>query len=168
MRGPLDILRETWEASPKSEETVVSHVLETQRRLKEMADIVEENLVIRQEAQKQWYDKRACLREFKSGDPVLVLLPTTTDKRTAQWQGPPYQVLERKGKVTYSDDMHDKRKRTRVFHVNMLKAFLVRSDETCFLEEVLQEGIIDEIPAWKDDMVGEARFGGKLSTETLQ
>eukprot|EP00731_Ephydatia_muelleri_P031368 Em0022g882a len=53
VRGPLDILRETWEASPKSEETVVSHVLETQRRLKEMADIVEENLVIRQGAQKQ-------------------------------------------------------------------------------------------------------------------
>ena len=110
VRGPLDILRETWEASPKSEETVVSHVLETQRRLKEMADIVEENLVIRQGAQKQWYDKRARLSEFKSGDPVLVL-PTTTDKLTAQWQGP-YQVLERKGKVTYSVDIHDKRKRT--------------------------------------------------------
>ena len=169
VRGPLDILRETWEASPKSEETVVSHVLEThaQQRLKEMADIVEENLVIRQGAQKQWYDKRARLREFKSGDPVLVLLPTTTDKLTAQWQGP-YQVLERKGKVTYSVDMHDKRKRTRVFHVNMLKAFQVRSEETCFLEEVLQEGV-DEIPAWKDDTVGEAHFGEQLSTEqTIQ
>ena len=113
-----------------------------------MADIhvVEENLVIQQEAQKQWYDKRARLREFKSGDPVLVLLPMTADKLTAQWQGP-YQVLERKkGKVTHSVDMHDKRKRTRVFHVNMLKAFQVRLEETCFLEEVLQEGI-DEIPA---------------------
>ena len=31
VRFPLGILRETWEASPKSEETVVSHVLETQQ-----------------------------------------------------------------------------------------------------------------------------------------
>ena len=67
-------------------------------------------------------------------------------------------MLERKGKVTYSVDMHDKRKRTRAFDVNMLKAFQVHSEEACFLEKVLREGI-DKLPAWKDDMVGEASFG---------
>lgn len=50
----------------------------------------------------------------------------------------------------------------------MLKALQVRSEEAGFLEEVLQEGI-DKIPAWKDDMVGEAIFGEQLSTDqTLQ
>ncbi|KAL5494251.1 hypothetical protein EMCRGX_G015544 [Ephydatia muelleri] len=52
-RGPLDILRETWEASFKSDETVVSYVLETQRRLKEMADIAGENMLESQEEQKR-------------------------------------------------------------------------------------------------------------------
>ena len=52
----------------------------------------------------RWYDVKARLREFKAGDPVLVLLPTSTNKLLAQWQGP-YQVLERMGQVTYLVDM---------------------------------------------------------------
>ena len=102
---------------------------------------------------------------IQTGDSVLVLLPMTMDKLTAQWQGP-YQVLEQKGKVTYWVDIH-KKKRTRVFHVNMLKAFQVHSEEAFFLEEVLQEGI-DQIPTWKDDMVGEASFGEQLSTDQMK
>lgn len=63
--------------------------------------------------------------DYKSGDPVLVMLPTSSNKLLAQWQGP-YQVVERMGKMTYLVDMHDRRKRRRVFHSNMLKAFHVR------------------------------------------
>ena len=71
------------------------------------------------------------------------------------------------GDLQYSVDMHDKRKRTRAFDVNMLKAFQVHSEEACFLEKVLQEGIA-ELPAWKDDMVGEASFEEQLSTDQMK
>ena len=165
VRGPLDILRETWEASSKSDETVVSYVLETQRRLKEMADIAGENMLESQEEQKRWYDRRARLREFKRGDPVLVLLPTTADKLMAQWQGP-YQVLAREGKVTYLVDMHDRKKRRRVFHVNMLKAFHVRTEAVGYMEEDILEGV-DDIPVWKEEVATEAQFGEELSVEQL-
>lgn len=93
-----------------------------------MAETVEENLTKVQGKQKRWYDKGARLREFKKGDPVLVLLPTSSSKLLALWQGP-YQIMERTGKVTYQVNMHNKRKRCRVFHVNMLKAYQVRSQE---------------------------------------
>eukprot|EP00731_Ephydatia_muelleri_P002369 Em0001g2369a len=167
VRGPLDILRETWEASSKSDETVVSYVLETQRRLKEMADIAGENMLESQEEQKRWYDRRARLREFERGDPVLVLLPTTTDKLMAQWQGP-YQVLAREGKVTYLVDMHDRKKRRRVFHVNMLKAFHVRTEAVGYMEEdVLEEGV-DDIPVWKEEVAAGAKFGVELGAEQLR
>ncbi|KAL5516825.1 hypothetical protein EMCRGX_G002246 [Ephydatia muelleri] len=167
VRGPLDILRETWEASSKSDETVVSYVLETQRRLKEMADIAGENMLESQEEQKRWYDRRARLREFERGDPVLVLLPTTTDKLMAQWQGP-YQVLAREGKVTYLVDMHDRKKRRRVFHVNMLKAFHVRTEAVGYMEEdVLEEGV-DDIPVWKEEVAAGAKFGDELGAEQLR
>ena len=112
----------------------MSYVLETQRRLKKIADIAGENMLKSQEEQKRWYDRRARLREFERGDPVLVLLPTTADKLTAQWQGP-YQVLARQGKVTYLVDMRDRRKRRRVFHVNMLKAFHVRTEAVGYMKE---------------------------------
>ena len=104
---------------------MVSYVLATQEKLRDMAEIVKENLTRVQKKQKTWYDKDARMREFADGDPVLVLLPTSTSKLLAQWQGP-YQVVKRVGQVSYLIDMHDKRKRRRVFHVNMLKAFRVR------------------------------------------
>ena len=68
-----------------------------------------ENLKKVQDKQREWYHKDARLREFSEGDPVLVLLPTSTSKLLAQWQGP-YQVLKRVGKVTYLVDIHDKKK----------------------------------------------------------
>ena len=46
---------------------------------------------------------------------MLVLLPTSTNKLLAQWQGP-YQVVSRMGKLHYLLDMHDRRKHQRVFH----------------------------------------------------
>ena len=92
VRGPLDILKETWEADQKSDESVVSYVLATREKLEDMVDCVKQNMETQQARQKKWYDTRARLREFKPGDAVLVLLPTSTNKLLAQWQGP-YSVL---------------------------------------------------------------------------
>lgn len=49
-----------------------------------MAEIVEENLMKVQSKQKQWYDKGARMREFMKGDPLMVLLPTSSSKLLAQ------------------------------------------------------------------------------------
>ena len=65
-----------------------------------MTEHVQENLKAAGVRQKKWYDRNARDRSFQVGDQVLVLLPSTTSKLTAQWQGP-YQVLSRVGKVNY-------------------------------------------------------------------
>ena len=44
VRGPLDVLKETWERSPKSDDSVVSHVLVMRERMEEMATLVQNNL----------------------------------------------------------------------------------------------------------------------------
>jgi len=49
-------------------------------------------------------------REFETGEKVVVLLATTTNKLLAQWQGP-CRVLHRVGEVICEVDMPDKRKR---------------------------------------------------------
>lgn len=162
VRGPLDILKETWESDQKSDESVVSYVMSMQQKLKEMAKCVKENMLEKQDEQKRWYDVKARLREFNAGDPVLVLLPTSTNKLLAQWQGL-YQVLERMGRVTYLVDMYDKKKRQRVFHINMLKAFSVRtSSEICsYTEEDVSEQ--DDISVWNEASTKKAEFGDELS-----
>ncbi len=44
VRGPLDILKECWEASSKSSESIVSYVLTMQEKLAKMSELPRENL----------------------------------------------------------------------------------------------------------------------------
>ncbi|KAL5479524.1 hypothetical protein EMCRGX_G023052 [Ephydatia muelleri] len=59
-----------------------------------MTELVKQNLLEAQRKQKTWYDSHARSLEFRDGDLVLVLLPSSSNKLLAQWQGP-YQVLRR-------------------------------------------------------------------------
>ena len=106
VRGPLDILKESWVASERADESVVSHILDMREKLSKMQAIVQDNLKGSQQRQKRWYDKSARHREFQQGDQVLVLLPTSTNKLLAQWQGP-YKVKDRVGNINYLVEMHD-------------------------------------------------------------
>ena len=80
VRGPLDVLRESWEVSTKSKENVVSYVLATCDKLDSMYSLVTENMQQAQKTQKEWYDHNACHRQLAIGDQVLVLLPTDSNK----------------------------------------------------------------------------------------
>ena len=59
VRGPLDILKEEWEADKKSDESVLSHVLLVRERMEQMSDLVSENLKVAQQCQKTWYGQCA-------------------------------------------------------------------------------------------------------------
>ena len=113
-----------------------------------MVDIVHRNTAQVQEAQKTWYDRTARTHEFKTSDEVLVLLPTTTNKLSAQWQGP-YKVLKKTGPLNYLIDMHDTRKRKRIFHVNMLKSWYAPVSSGYWTEELPEpENDEEDFPAW--------------------
>ena len=44
LRGPLDVIRETWEADVSCGECIVSYVVEMRERLEAMAELVKENM----------------------------------------------------------------------------------------------------------------------------
>ena len=158
VRGPLDVLKESWVASEKGDESVISHILNMREKLSKMVDLVETNLVKAQNRQKRWYDRSARDREFKVGDQVLVLLPTSTNKLLAQWQGP-YVVKEKVGKVNYLVEMHDRRKRHRIFHVNMLKQWHMPV-ATAYLMTVtsLEVDEDDDVPVWDNTTTNDNQF----------
>ena len=168
VRGPLDILRESWEASRRSSESVVSHVLMMREKLAQMSELVQENMKKAQQKQKTWYDRNSREREFHPADEVLVLLPTTTNKLLAQWQGP-YRVLRRIGKVDYVIDMHDRRKRHRTFHVNMLRKWHEPAVSAfTAMEEVADEPDGEDVPVWNGEASTAASnpvFGEQLTSE---
>jgi len=120
VRGPLDVLKEEWGASPKSDTIIISHVMLMRERLEQMSMTVQENMQQAQTQQKRWYNQTARDQTLDPGDLVLALLPTSTSKFLAQWHGP-YEVVRQVGKVNYLVDMVGQRKRRRVFHINMLR-----------------------------------------------
>ena len=148
VNGPLDVLRQLWEVSPRSKENVTSHILSMRDKMEKMADVVKKNMEQAQEKQKRWYDKPAAHRQFESGNHVLVLLPTDTNKLLAEWQGP-YEVLKQVGRVNYQIDTYDRKKRKRIFHVNMLRPWHTPQEDTAyFSNDVGEEG--EDIPVWSE------------------
>ena len=165
VRGPLDVLKEAWESEKRSKESVVSHVLSVRDRLDKMAKIVQQNLSTSQKTQKWWYDQNAREREFQLDETVLVLLPTVKNKLLAQWQGP-YQIVKRIGKVNYLIDMHNRRKRRRVFHVNMLRKWHVSPTVSLWAEELSESDPGDDVPSWNEGRAEDTpKFGDQLNPE---
>ncbi len=123
VQGPLDLLRKSWEegsAAKTEERGIVQYVLEMRDRLEQYREQARENLHRKQQAQKQWYDQHARLRQFLPGQKVLLLLPTSSNKLLAKWQGP-YSVARKMGPVTYEIHHPDKGKSKQTYHVNLLK-----------------------------------------------
>ncbi len=121
VRGPLDVLRESWEAtdSPKTK-NILTYVLKMREKLQQSTALARENLVRSQVQQKHWYDKTARSRSFEPGEEVLLLLPTSENKLLAKWQGP-YQIKSKVGPVTYQIEIPSRNLPLQTFHVNMLK-----------------------------------------------
>lgn len=122
VQGPLDLLRRGWEdpASRTEEKGIVQYVLEMRDRLERYRELAKENLQEAQKAQKRWYDQHARLRQFQPGQKVLLLLPTSSNKLLAKWQGP-YTVVRKMGPVTYEIHHPDKGKAKQTYHINLLK-----------------------------------------------
>ena len=82
-----------------------------------------DNLRSAQAKQKAYYDRQSRQRSFLKGDQALLLLPSSPRKLEAAWQGP-FSVTRVVDKVNYELDLGPhRRKRFRVFHINLLRQF---------------------------------------------
>lgn len=133
-----------------------------------MSDIAQENMQAAQRQQKTWYDQKARERSFQPDDQVLVLLPMSPAKLTAQWQGP-YRVIRPVGKVNYMYLIHmpDRRNKRAVLHVNMLQKWHTQVS-TGFLAQEVAEDREEDIPSWKADNRCGAKVGSQLTPTQAQ
>ena len=86
-------------------------------------EIARENLRGAQSKMKYNFDKRAKIREFKPRDLVLMFLPVKKAPLTAKYQGP-FEVVKRVGRSNYILSTPGRRKRTRLVHANLMKAYV--------------------------------------------
>ena len=156
VRGPLDVLREEWIQDPDTETDVLSFVMAVRDRMETAKEIVEENAKTAQTKQKTYYDRKTRKMNLQPGDKVLLLLPSSTKKFVAQWQGP-YTVTKRTGKVNYEIQMPDKGNRKQVFHVNYLRKW---QERTCEVNAVIEDG--DDIEEYQWTSGDEPNLGQQL------
>ncbi|KAI7814468.1 hypothetical protein IRJ41_019425, partial [Triplophysa rosa] len=112
VRGPLKILQEQILSSdhPSSTKNVLDHVSEFRERL---------------------FQLKAIQRSFRSGDLVLILLPVVGSVLHAKFAGP-YEVKEKVSETDYVVNTPDRRRKTRLCHVNMLKLDEVKMNSAAF------------------------------------
>ncbi len=119
-RGVLDVLRETWEEGPSESKNEIQHVLDLRTKLHTLGQLSMENLLQAQDKQRRLYNRGARLRKFAPGDKVLVLLPTSSSKLLAKWQGP-FEVTRRVGDLNYEVVRTDRSGARQIYHLNLLK-----------------------------------------------
>ena len=88
VRGPLDVLQVEWLQNPDAETDVLSYVMDVRNRMETAREIMLENAKEAQAKQKAYYDQKTKEMNLQPGDKVLLLLPSSTKKFIAQWQGP--------------------------------------------------------------------------------
>ena len=140
------MLRELWtgERVEKEDEHAATYVVDLRNRIEDTCRIVQENLRTASDRYKSHFDKKAAMREFRTGEKVLLLLPTKRNKLEMEWRGP-YQVEHRKGEFDYWIDVDGKRK---LYHVNMLKLYKPRKEP----EQVPVSAVpvIEEQEGWEE------------------
>ncbi|XP_066946104.1 uncharacterized protein [Macrobrachium rosenbergii] len=125
VRGPLDIVREHLEVNDNNKINVIDYLSNLQEKLRSAWEFAQNNLVASQSRMKFQYDLDTKSRSFEVGDKVLVLLPLPGNMLKAQFSGP-WKVVKKLSEVNYVIETPQRRRKTQICHVNMLKPFVDR------------------------------------------
>ena len=101
------------------------YVFELRNHIEDTCRLAREQLASSQLRYKRNFDKKARVRTLEVGNQVLVLLPSDHRKLVMHWKGP-YEVTKKVGVRDYQIRVGIN---LRLFHVNMLKRYLVRTEE---------------------------------------
>ena len=130
MRGPLRLLKEKWlSESPKPEHNVLDYVSSFRERLNYVCQLARDNLAQSQTKMKLRHDKKSVLRVFQPGEKVLVLLPLSGSSLQSRFSGP-YTVERKISETDYVVQTPDRKRKSRVCHINMLKCYFSRVSDS--------------------------------------
>lgn len=176
VRGPLAVIKDALVDSdpPKN---IIDYVNGFRHRLYVAVEKAQENLTCAQSKMKKRYDLKAERREFSPGDLVLALTPLVDSPFQAKFSGP--YVVERKvSELNYVIATPNRKKTSRMCHVNLLKPYYSRDGSVpensvaLSVHSSLSSGLSPAVHGGKDGDVmwpDESRLGGRLkNSETLR
>lgn len=98
-------------------------------RLHHANSLAKDSLLSAQTVMKTRYDRSAVSRQFSVGDKVLALLPIPGSALSARFTGQ-YEVQKCISPTDYVIATPERRRKTRVCHINMLKRYITRENAT--------------------------------------
>ena len=127
VRGPLNILRQSWTPNSRSPQLATDWLLKLRDDLDKMRKLAADQQATTQERTKRWHDQTVKTITFSPRDLVLVFTPVITRSKVSKlqdrWKGP-FEVIEQVSPVTYRVNTQDRRKRIRTVHVTAMKVWL--------------------------------------------
>lgn len=122
------MLQESWVSDEKMECNVLDYVSSFHERLLSACKLAQTTLERLQTKMKERFDKNAVFRSFSEGDKVLVLLPVQGAALQARFSGP-YVIDKKVSDTNYVVRTPDRRRKTCLCHVNMLKLYVSREED---------------------------------------
>ena len=120
VRGPLEILQEAWLQGECEPTEVHDWLVNVKARMSDMSELVSMREEKAKSKMKEYYDKTASVKEFVSGDMVLVWKPGIHAKMGASWDGP-FQIEGKVSPVTYKVQVPGRAHLSKILHANLLK-----------------------------------------------
>jgi hypothetical protein len=162
--GPLSLIKNFWMENDilpvVKKKAVVEFVLELRERIREALSIVSERALNVKRKAKGQYDKKSCVRNIEEGQQVLVWLPMDGKPLQMRFHGP-YKVLKKLGPVNFLIETPDRRRNTRVCHMNLLKVFVPRTQ----VAEDINVATIETVVEVKPPVFADTYWCGALETE---
>ncbi len=165
VRGPLSLLYEQLTTPSGGTQPVSEYVDGLKTRLRDAWSLAAERDVVAKAEGKKHFDAKARSRSFGVGNQVLVTTPSLTSKLDNLWNGP-YTVEEKVNEVTYRVRTPDRRKKSRLFHINGLKPW--RTPATVLAvrfceEDLTHESQDPEVLPFRPQEVGAPAIGEQLT-----
>ncbi len=122
VRGPLKVLKEQLVIPETRVKSIPEYVTKLKDRLQIACSLARDALISTQAKMKQRYDQKAVVHLFHPGDKVWLFLSVPGSALSAKFSGP-YVVQKKLSDTNYVIKTPDRRRQTRVCHVNMMKLY---------------------------------------------
>jgi len=158
-RGPLSVLKDTWADDLGDPPVLPGNASEYLEKLKSDLQvgmgIAADNAEVAQRSYAHYYNLRSKAKQFDVGDMVLVLMPDSTNKVVARWQGPG-TVTAKLSPCSYRVALDTGAVRT--LHANHLRRFVSRvASVGVIFEDDSEFGSIEYCPSEQPDAAQEIR-----------